>query len=150
MKTYLFDFSKVLLFSKDPNYQGDLNPRYKEVKDSPQFSFFEHFVLNQELLEHLANNVKDAHFCIFTSGSIQNASELEGKLTIFSCIFSAEELGLNKKESSAFVEISRLLGKSPQEVIFIDDSMDNIKAATEAGLTAIQYQNNQQIMEYLK
>jgi len=150
MQTYLFDFSKVLLFSNDLDYSGDLNPRYKQLKDAPNFLFFDHFRLNQEIIEYLTSKATDSKFYIFTSGSIQNAPELEGKLSVFREIFSAEELGLHKKESSSYTEIVRLLRKPAQEVTFIDDSPENISAAAVAGLKVVHYLNNHQLMEYLK
>lgn len=35
----LFDFSRVLLMPKDPDYTGSLNGLYKEHKDDPGFDF---------------------------------------------------------------------------------------------------------------
>jgi len=149
MKTYLFDLARVILFPKDPNYQGELNAKYKELKDTAGFSFYDHFMLNEELLEHISRNLKGASVCIFTSGSIQGAPELAEKLNIFQCIFSAEELGMSKKEADSFKQLAKLMNKPETEIVFIDDMAENVGAATAAGMTAIQYQNNQQLIEQL-
>lgn len=86
----LFDFSRVLLFPKDPTYTGSLNGLYKEHKNDPDFNFFHYFELNEELLTYL-DGIKDkANLYIFTSESIQDAPEIAPRVAeVFKQVYSA-------------------------------------------------------------
>lgn len=149
--TYISDLSRVLLFPKDPKYQGELNAKYKEMKNTPNFSFFDYFSLNEELLEYLNKNKSKFELYIFTSGSIQNAPEIKNRLsTIFKGILSAEELGISKKEPRAYTSIAEIIKKDPQELLFIDDTIENILAALEAKLNIVHYLDNQSLISSLE
>lgn len=69
---------------------------------------------------------------------------------IFDNIFSANELGLNKKDPQGYKIIAEKLGVKPNEILFIDDSIENVKAAQNAGLQAVQFVSNKQLIPWLK
>lgn len=72
-----------------------------------------------------------------------------GKL-IFKKIYSALEIGLDKKDPKAYSLIAQDLGLKPEEIVFIDDSLENLSAAKSAGLSTIWYQSNDKLFEDVK
>lgn len=148
----VFDFSRVLLFAKDKNYKEDLNPLNKKLSlENPNYNFLNHFELNEEIVSFLETIKDKFDLHIFTSGSIQNNSAVKGRLNkVFKSIISAEEIGVSKKEPAGYLEVAKRIGKSPSEILFIDDSVSNIKAAGEAGLNTFQFQGNKELFTKLK
>lgn len=144
-KVLLSDFSQVILFPKDLSYQGSLNDLFKAEGHS--VSFFHLYTVNQELLDFY-QQLKDKHglrIVMFTTGTVQNNPEVQPLLTpVFEKIFTAATLPYTKKEAAAYTLIAQELGVDPAEVVFIDDSMSNIFAAREAGLTALQFRSTSQ------
>lgn len=142
IKTLLFDFSRVLLLPKDQTYKGELNVLHKDLSAAPEYSFAQHFFLNEPLIEYLQTLQKEKDLYIFTSGSIQNVDEIKVKLDpVFKEVFSAQELGISKKDPEAYLKVISLIIAKPEEVLFIDDSPENVGAAQRAGLHSFQYTN---------
>jgi len=56
-KSLLFDFSKVLLFAKDTNYTGDVNPKHDG--HSSQIGF--QFLSSEQILPELKHRVHHQH-----------------------------------------------------------------------------------------
>jgi HAD superfamily hydrolase (TIGR01509 family) len=149
--TLLFDFSRVLLFPIDQTYTEGLNKLHQKLKTNPSFSFLDHFQLNNELLDYIKKLKDSCDIFMFTSEDIQNSPEIRSTLDdVFIRIFSAKQLGYDKTNPEAYVLIAKEINKSRQEIIFIDDNKDNIDAAQKAGLRAIQYFSNEQIINELK
>lgn len=87
---------------------------------------------------------------IFTSGFIQNAPEIAEVLNqVFESILSAEELGLKKSDVFTYKKINEMLAKNPEELVFIDDTAENIEAAKRAGWNGIVYLSNNQLFKEL-
>lgn len=140
--TLIFDFSRVLLFPKDPSYKDELNVLHKSLAREIHYSFLDHFELNEPLLKYLDSIKEKKQLYIFTSGSIQNAPEIRPRIdSIFRQVFSAEEIGHKKKEPEAYNVIMTAIGKKPEEILFIDDSVDNLVAAKIAHLNTLHYQD---------
>lgn len=55
---------------------------------------------------------------------------------IFSC-----EIGINKPDSRIYDICLRKIGISPQECLFIDDSLQNVEGAMASGMKAIHFRN---------
>jgi len=148
INTLIFDFSRVLLFAKDRGYKEDLNPLHKKLlAENPNYAFLDYFELNEELLAYLKTIKHKFEIYIFTSGSIQNAIEIKDRIAqVFKAVLSAEEMGVSKKDPQAYKVLTQKLDKSPQEVIFIDDSLTNIQGASEAGLNVFQYLDNESVI----
>lgn len=152
IKAILFDFSRTLLFPTDDAYRGDLNPLHKKLKTvDKNYKFLSHFQLNTELLDYLERLSDRFNLYIFTSGSIQNAPEIAGGLKKkFKEIYSAEKLGLSKKNPEAYKHISGILGLQVEEILFVDDSIGNIEAAKKAGLKTLLYTSNANLISDLE
>jgi len=140
IKAYVFDLSRTLLFPKDKDYKGELNKLYRELLNTPNFDFSEHFYLDEETLNYLRSLKVKCDLYIFTSGTIQNAPEIKPRLgEIFKKIFSAEEMGLSKKGVEAYKKLAGELKVQPYELLYVDDSEANIKAARSAGLNTVLF-----------
>lgn len=147
-KAIISDVSLVLLFPKDPNYTGSLNALYKVKKDEPNFDFFEHFRVNEELLAIYKNHKGDRKMYIFTSDTIQDEPVLQPYWQeVFDDIFSAAKMGIHKSEADAYIKLSQQISVNPEEILYIDDSATNITAAKTSGLNAYIYETNEKVEE---
>jgi len=151
IKTIIFDFSRVLLFPKDPNYSGSLNQLYKTINDKKDFQIYQHYNLNGEILEYFKKIKDQFNLYIFTSGTIQADSELRKVLEpIFKEIFTVSKIGISKTDTNSYQHISNKLGTSSEEILFIDDTEENIQTATKAGWNTILYKSNLDLFQRLK
>jgi len=143
IKTLLFDFSRVLIFPKDETYSGLLNDLYKKAINGGNFNFYDSFTFNTELLTFLKTIKSHFSLDIYTTDILQSDPAAKAILEpIFDHIFSANELGLSKKDPQGFIAIAEKLGVKPNEILFIDDSLANIETAKKAGLQTIQFKSN--------
>ena len=60
-----------------------------------------------------------------------------GLLPYFERIFFAQELGMDKSDPAIFAKATELLGVTPQECIFFDDSVKSCRSAKASGMTVI-------------
>ena len=68
---------------------------------------------------------------------------------IFDQILSAEDLGIRKTDPSSYILVAEKLSKDPGEIVFIDDQKDNVAAAQNAGMKAVQYKDVDDLKEKL-
>lgn len=151
IKAFLFDLSRTLLFPKDKNYKGELNALHKNLSSQDGYNFLDNFELDDGLLDYLETIKNKYELYIFTSGSIQDAPEIRPRLDqIFKKIFSSEDIGLSKKDPEAYEYISNQIGKTPDEVLFIDDSETNVESAKQAGMNVVLYKDFENLREKIK
>jgi FMN phosphatase YigB (HAD superfamily) len=66
-------------------------------------------------------------------------------------LYEAGQLGLDKASTYAYEFIAKnKIGIKPEESLVIDDTQANVEAALRAGATAVRYESNQQIRDWLK
>lgn len=58
-------------------------------------------------------------------------------LRYFDHVFSSHELHARKPEAAAYQRVLDYLQVSPQQVVFLDDNLDNVKGAAQLGINAI-------------
>jgi len=151
IKVLLFDFSRVLLHPTDKTFSGSLNNLHKELKNNESFYVFNYFELNQELLEFLKTLKEKYQLCIFTTDIIQNDPLIREKIDpIFYKIYSANELGITKRDPESYNFIAQDLGVSTGEIFFTDDTPGNIEAAKEAGIKTHLFVSNPELINTLK
>lgn len=149
-RTIIFDFSRVLLFPKDKTYTGSLNEKHRALSQKPDYHLLDHFSLNDELLKCLSNLKSKYHLFIFTSETIQDDLSLQPFLSpLFEVIFSASKLGIDKKDSLSYKTLAEKIGLEPKDILYVDDTLDNIHAAQKAGVNCIHYENNPQLLAEL-
>lgn len=148
--TLLFDFSNVLLHANDKTVTS-LNGFYRELLKKPSYDFFAHYSLNHEILELLKSLKGKYKLYIFTSEIIQNEPKIRPELDIiFDGIYSAQELGLSKKEPLTYTYLADTIKENPSDILFIDDTKANLDAAAFAGLQTHLYTNNIQLTDIIK
>ncbi|MEP7167226.1 MAG: HAD-IA family hydrolase [Candidatus Woesebacteria bacterium] len=149
--TVIFDFSRVLLYPKDPQYAGKLNDLYKDVKTKAPFLFFDHFTLDNTLLDWLETKKNTVKLCLYTSEIIQNDPAIFPRLeqTFDKNIFSAEDFGWSKRNPENYLDLAKKIEVLPENIVFVDDTIENVKAAQGAGLTTIQFFSREHIIEKL-
>ncbi|MBI2022108.1 HAD-IA family hydrolase [Candidatus Daviesbacteria bacterium] len=151
IKVLLLDFSRVLLHPKDKSYQGGLNDLHKKLSRDSSYKIFDHFELNEELIKFLSKLRERFYLCIFTTELIQEDPAIQEKIKpIFDKVYSAKYLGFGKTNSKSYKLILKDLKALPEEVFFIDDTMENLKAAQQAGLQAYKYSSNQEVFQLIE
>jgi FMN phosphatase YigB (HAD superfamily) len=145
----LSDFSKVVLNPKDKNYTGTLNGLYRELKNKGiSFDFFDYFELNNQLLDLYIQLKSKYTVNLFTTGSIQNAPEIKERVnSVFEHIFSAEELGLDKKSTNSYKVIAEKIKTPTNQILYIDDQPENVDAAKKAGMETLLYEDYQKLYD---
>lgn len=149
IKAIVFDFSRVLLFPLDKTYTGSLNVLHKKHLKEKDYSVFNFFQINSDLLQQIEKLTHKASFYLLTSETIQESAEFAPYLHQFKKLYSALKIGFSKKDPQLYKWILNDLQLEPHEVLFIDDSEGNIKAATDVDLETIQYKNNEQLSDQL-
>ncbi len=149
--TIIFDLGRVLVLPKDRNYTSGLSSLYHKVYQEPDFNFFDHFDLNDKLLE-FTNALKNKYeVYVFTFGTVHEAPEVSRVIgKTFKEVFSAKKLNFSKEDSSSYSKLAEMVGKNPSEILFIDDKEINVQTARKAGLAAIQYQSVEKLKETLR
>jgi FMN phosphatase YigB (HAD superfamily) len=110
---------KVILVVRDLNRKltADFGEEYK---------FFDYFKINDELLEIYKELRQKFPIYIFTTDSIQNKVEVSQIISpIVTQIYSANLLGLDKKNSESYSTIAKKIMKPTQEILYIDDTVAN-------------------------
>lgn len=149
--TLLFDLARVFLFTKDKSYKGELNSLHRTLSGKPDYKFSDYFYFNEELFGITEKLKLKTELYMFTSGTIQEVPDVQYKINgFFKEVFSAEKLGLSKKDPNAYLEIVAKIGKPQEDIVFIDDARENILAAQEANLKTILYGGNFQLIQELK
>jgi streptomycin 6-kinase len=78
---------------------------------------------------------------VLTNGTDTTIAELDelGITESFDAVFNSAVIGFAKPDRRAFEHVCHELHLSPSEVLFVDDSLPNVIAATELGMTAIHH-----------
>lgn len=144
----LSDLGGVLLFPKDRNYKGKLNPIYEEESIKENFKFSDHFELNTELLNFYTNlKFKGITFFMITEGKIQDAPEIKQDLeNVFTAVYSSNQMGFSKKDPELYKKLAEEIGIELSKTVYIDDDQGNSDAAANAGLKALVYLENSAVM----
>ena len=59
----------------------------------------------------------------------------------FDYVFNSFHLKKTKRDSSIFRDVCDLLGVRPEEILFVDDNLENVKRATRQGFRAIHFKS---------
>ncbi len=151
IRAILTDFSHVLLFARDGEYKGSINALYDQVRGQEEFDFWSVFLLNEELLEFYSTLNSTIPVHIFTTGKVQNDPAVLPKLEeAVTAIYSANVLGLSKKDEAAYTIMCEKIGYNPANVLYIDDKEEHVQLARAAGLQSFQFVSNNETLERLR
>jgi len=59
------------------------------------------------------------------------------ELSVFRTVFVSSELGVRKPDHEAFATVADRIGLDPPAILFFDDSMENVEAARQVGMSAV-------------
>ena len=76
-------------------------------------------------------------------------SQYSDLLKYFDKIFTSYELGMRKPEKESILEVSSDIGVSPENILFFDDTMENVVAAQELGMSSVQVNSINDISNHL-
>lgn len=111
------------------------------------------FTLNPEIIA-IADELKKQGFTVgILSDQTNWLEELDGKyrfLRHFDPVFNSFRLHKSKKDPSLFKDVAKTMGRIPKEILFIDDSAENVKRAASQGMKAIHYQDVEQFRRELE
>lgn len=151
IKAILFDLSRTLLHAKDQKYPDSLNALYKRVSHNEGFNSLDYFTFDQKLLDFAVRLKEKFNLYIFTTGTIQEDIHFKSDIDkIFRKVFTVEEVGFPKNNKEAYNVIAHELSLLPEEMLFIDDTKENVTAAREAGLQAIQFVSTDQVISEIQ
>ena len=68
----------------------------------------------------------------------------------FERVFASHEMGCRKPEPQAFAHITQSLGVSPDSIMFFDDVLENVEAATGQGLHAVHARSPEDVRKALQ
>ena len=77
-------------------------------------------------------------------------AEFGTELAAFESIFVSSEIGLRKPDAPAFEYVCREMRSHPQQTIFLDDTLENVKGARYCGLDARHVTDEHAVVEELK
>ncbi|KAJ5507009.1 hypothetical protein N7527_009152 [Penicillium freii] len=69
---------------------------------------------------------------------------------IFDHIYTSGTLRMRKPDISCYKHVLKEIGLSAEEVLFIDDSLENVLAARSVGIISILFQNHKQVSCLIK
>lgn len=151
IKAIVSDFSNVLLFASDSNHHGKLNDLHKQLLAGGDYDPWQHFRLNQELLDFYQTQAATHDLYIFTTEYIQDYPPIRAKLgNIFKKILIGADLGLKKTEVATYQAIAKMIGLAPAEIVFVDDIQAHVAAANSAGLQTVWFENTATTLASLK
>lgn len=68
-------------------------------------------------------------------------------LSCFDKLYASHEIHLSKPDEEFFTHIMKSEGYTPEQTVFTDDSMENIRAAQELGITTFNYTQDNKALE---
>ena len=80
---------------------------------------------------------------------IDETMTLESFRSVFEKIYYSNELGIKKPYPSTFIEVCKMNNLNIEETLFIDDSIQHVKGAADAGLMAYHLKPGETITEVM-
>jgi len=93
---------------------------------------------------YMLSNTSSLHVKVFEKMYLDAAGESMHK--IFKKIYYSHEIGCHKPDREAWEYVIRDAVIKPEETLFLDDNIHNIKAAQELGFQAIHIHERTQLM----
>jgi putative hydrolase of the HAD superfamily len=109
------------------------------------------FSIDTELLACYREYFPEAKLALATNAT----SGLHGELRAaklehsFDFVFNSSAMGVAKPKKQFFYAMLISMGVKPAEALFIDDSLTNVMAAKELGISSLHFDNRSKVMESL-
>jgi putative hydrolase of the HAD superfamily len=80
---------------------------------------------------------------------LEKATGIPSLEQLFDRLFLSYEIGLMKPDKGIYTHVLEQIGLYPQEVLFLDDNADNIRAAASLGFETLHIQKPLTMLDYL-
>ncbi len=103
-----------------------------------------------EVVDRLRERGVGVHLLSDQSHWLDDLDAVHGFYRRFDGVFCSYHMGRSKKQVATFRYVLERLAVKPEQVLFLDDHPPNLARAREAGLSAIVYENREQVLGELK
>jgi len=108
------------------------------------------YALKQDMLD-LVRNLNEHRLFVLSNQTPINSEYLHGVLDpLFERVFFSNEIGFRKPDPKSFQKLLDETGLRAEECIFIDDNLDNIKAAWALGFKVILFRGRESLVRDLQ
>lgn len=94
-------------------------------------------------MKELVKKLKENYRVVLLTNQNALAQKLFSKKFGFGSLFDDQivsgEVGMKKPDTNLFAYVSKKFGVKPNNIIFVDDKLENVESAKQAGLNAIQF-----------
>ena len=100
------------------------------------------FILREEMFNTVKRLKSSGHITAILSDQTNWLEEINSKHPFFQhfdFIFNSYRLHKSKRDPSVFHDVCSTMGIRPEEAVFVDDNINNINRASEAGLKTVHY-----------
>ena len=111
------------------------------------------FVIRPWIIEQVQQLHEQGYFTGILSDQTDWLDTLNNKYHFYDAfdqVFNSYYLGKGKQDSSLFTDVARELGKSPAEILFIDDVSGNVTRARDKGMQALHFIDKESFLLQLK
>jgi putative hydrolase of the HAD superfamily len=107
--------------------------------------------VNQEVLDVLSGSSFAENICLITNATSRLDRDLDslGLRGIFEHIFNSSNIGVAKPDAQIFKYALEAIGCSTSEVLYVDDSPQNVEAASTLGISSHPYTQPGLLREFL-
>lgn len=106
------------------------------------------FILRKEVLDYVDTLHEKGIITAILSDQTNWLDEVNERFPFyhhFDHVFNSYKIGMGKRETGTFKQICSLIGIRPEETIFVDDNINNVKEAEKEGLRSILFTELQQM-----
>ena len=141
--------------------QADERAYWKALREEAGFEMedaelrreiLDRFILRPELIAMVQDLKKRGFVVGILSDQTDWLEELDQKyhfLRYFDPVFNSFRLHKGKNDPSLFLDVSKILGIDPEEILFVDDNSENIKRASSKGWRTILFRDPEGLKEEL-
>ena len=136
-------------------YWGELEKKFNVKIDIKQFEKFWTYIFwpNKPMIRLIKKLKKKYKIAVLSNTGAPHINYLEKKYNIFS-IFDAKIYSYKVKQRKPgpkiYKETLKKLKVRPNEAVFIDDRIENVRGAEKLGIHGIHFKNNKQFLREIK
>lgn len=97
----------------------------------------------------LLSNTNAIHVNVFEQ-MIRDAMPWQEFESAFEKVYYSNEIGIKKPYPETFLQVCKWNGLKPEETLFIDDSLQHVEGARQAGLSSYHLKNGEKISDLLR
>ncbi|GEM46084.1 HAD family hydrolase [Deinococcus cellulosilyticus] len=114
-----------------------LDTAYQVRKHFPYWAFLRSYEDTEQVLQILKQNGYTTAILSNTLPSMEPTLVALGIEGLIDQAFASCSLGVHKPEVEVFSKVAALLGQRPEQILFVDDKLENVEAARQAGMEAL-------------